>query len=483
MDADLNHVLVEYDPDGSLLTTHASQGSDMGLFGGLLGWETTDERLENYREEINKAGLNIDIEYVSYGAKHPSTYRLTLDNDKETHTLSAVSTGGGMIVIEDIDGAKVHMAGDCFETLLFMGAKNDQLLVELKNEPVFDEVAYHPGEKPFIEIKSRETLSDQTLKKVLDCRAVNEIRVLKPVLPILSSKDLSVPFISVENMLNFNKDGNLQLWELAVEYERARGGISKREVYEKTRKLLGIMEDAVQTGLAGTSYDDRILPSQAPGFRKKMEAGELVKADVLNSIILYVSALMEVKSSMGVIVAAPTAGSCGAMPGAVLGVADSTGLDDDSKIRGLLVAGLIGVFISERATFAAELGGCMAECGSGSGMAAAAIVTMQGGDIAQALSAASVALQNSFGMTCDPIANRVEAPCLGKNIMAATNALSSANMGLAGYEHLVPLDEVIDAMKKVGDQMPRELCCTNLGGLSLTPTAKAIEINARGNAG
>ena len=115
----------------------------------------------------------------------------------------------------------------------------------------------------------------------------------------------------------------------------------------------------------------------------------------------------------------------------------------------MLAAGMIGVFIAAHATFAAEVGGCQAECGSGSGMAAAAIVSLAGGTLKQALSAASVALQNSFGMISDPVANREEARCLGRNVMAASNALSCANMALANYDHLIPLDEVIEAMDLV----------------------------------
>ena len=116
----------------------------------------------------------------------------------------------------------------------------------------------------------------------------------------------------------------------------------------------------------------------------------------------------------------------------------------------------------------------MAECGSGSAMAAAAMVYLVGGDSETSIAAASLALQNSLGMICDPVANRVEAPCLGRNVMAATNALACANMALAGYQHLVPLDEVILAMNSVAHAMPREHCCTALGGLSVSPTSKRI---------
>ncbi|MFZ9505117.1 MAG: L-serine ammonia-lyase, iron-sulfur-dependent, subunit beta [Cyclobacteriaceae bacterium] len=148
----------------------------------------------------------------------------------------------------------------------------------------------------------------------------------------------------------------------------------------------------------------------------------------------------------------------------------------------MLAAGLIGVFIAAHATFAAEVGGCMAECGSGSGMAAAGIVVLKNGSLDQSLAAASMALQTSLGMVCDTIADRVEAPCLNRNVMAASNALSCANMALAHYNHLIPLDEVIETMKKVGDVIPHTLRCTGLGGLAITKTAKAIEAKLNGQA-
>jgi len=159
------------------------------------------------------------------------------------------------------------------------------------------------------------------------------------------------------------------------------------------------------------------------------------------------------------------------------------GLSVDEMTRGMLAAGMIGVFIAAHATFAAETGGCQAECGAGSGMAAAALVTLAKGTTEQAIAAASMALQNILGMICDPVANRVEVPCLGKNVMAASNALACANMALAGYDAVIPLDEVIETMDRVGKALPRELRCTGLGGLSVTGTSREIELklNARGH--
>jgi L-serine dehydratase len=177
---------------------------------------------------------------------------------------------------------------------------------------------------------------------------------------------------------------------------------------------------------------------------------------------------------MNVFVAAPTAGSCGALPGTLIAVSDYQKKSKDDLVRGLLAAGMIGVFIAEYATFAAEVAGCQAECGSGSGMTAGALVQLMGGTIEEAVDAAAMALQNVFGMTCDPIGVRVEVPCLGKNMMCGMNALGAANMALAGYDVVVPLDETIESFNKVGRMIPPSLRCTGHAGLAQTKTGLEI---------
>lgn len=291
----------------------------------------------------------------------------------------------------------------------------------------------------------------------------------------MSRKGLEVPFITCNEMLDYNQDKNLELWQLALAYESSRGAISEELVFEKMRSIVNIMQNAIDIGLKGTNYADRILGPQSLTFQERMDGKKLVEGEILNQVILYTSAMMEVKSSMGVIVAAPTAGSCGALPGAIIGIGKTLKLPEDELVKAMLAAGIIGVFIAAHATFAAEVGGCMAECGSGSGMAAAGIVGLKKGSLHQSLSAASMALQSSLGMICDMIADRVEAPCLNRNVMAATNAISCANMALSDYNHLIPLDEVIETMKRVGDALPNTLRCTGLGGLAITKTAKEIE--------
>ena len=476
MDGEIKDVLIEFDPDGSLSTTHVSQGSEMGLFGGLLGWDATDGRLADSPKAIQEAGINVKTVITPIDTDHPNTYKMTVTNSRETHTITAKSTGGGIIEVTEIDGTKISMAGDYYETLIYFESDKDRLLVYLNENISADEIHILHGEATqFVEIKSRGFIDQETISELRSKFDIQSIKQIMPVLPILSFKGMEVPFITCSEMMAYNRNKNLDLWELAVHYECSRGAITDDQVTQKMADVIDIMQNAIHEGLAGTEYADRILGYQSGKFQAQMENRRLIDGGVLNQIILYTTALMESKSAMGLIVAAPTAGACGGLPGACIGSASALGLSKDDMTRAMLAAGIIGVFIAAQATFAAEVGGCQAECGAGSGMAAAALVTLAGGSTQQAVNAASMALQNILGMICDPVANRVEVPCLGKNVMAASNALSCANMALADYDPVIPLDEVIQTMDKVGKMLPSALRCTALGGLSITKTSKEIE--------
>jgi L-serine dehydratase len=472
----ITQVLVEFDTGGALATTHHSHGTDMGLWGGLLGWDAAREELPRSAQALSAAGIEAEVRIGAYGDAHPNTYRLTLRNTMETHKLTAISTGGGMIEVVAIDDLPVSILGDRLETLLFLPAADKEILAAIRAHCNAEPVVLGGDAARSIVLVSGAGPTGPELASLCTALAGGvTIRTLHPVVPVLSRPDMKLPFLSCRDMLDYNRTASLPLWALAARYESARGGISEDEVFEQMRGIARIMRAAIDKGVAGTDYDDRILGWQSGSFRKLMEQGALLDGGMLNAIILAVTATMECKSAMGLVVAAPTAGSCGVLPGACVAAADFMGKGEDEAVKALLAAGMIGVFIAENATFAAEVGGCQAECGSASGMAAAGLVTLAGGTVEQAVSAASMALQASFGMVCDPIANRVEAPCLGKNVLAAANALSAANMGLANFDALIPFDEVVAAMDQVGRSLPHALRCTALGGLSVTATSRAIE--------
>ena len=480
MDGDITEVLVEFDREGSLPTTHTSQGSDMGLFGGLLGWEADDERLPDAAQALADAGIDLRIETVDVGDPHPNTYRLTLRNTQEQHSMIAISTGGGMMRVIRLDDLPMALDGGYAETLIWLAEDQRDAAEHLATRSDADEVLIHPTDGGLlVQVKAATFVPDDALADLRPRR----VRRLGRVLPVPSRKNLRLPFTGSAELLAYDGDRATPLWRLAAEYETARSGFSEDEVVATMVDIVRILRRSIHQGIAGTHYEDRVLGHQSGRFQEMMAAGRLLDGGALNRIVLYVTALMEVKSAMGVIVAAPTAGACAGLPGAVIAMAEEMDLGEEDMARAMLAAGLVGMVFTTRWTFAAEVGGCQAEGGAAACMAAAALVTLAGGTRDQALGAASMALQSMLGLICDPIANRVEAPCLGKNVMAASNALACANMALAGFDPLIPLDEVVDAARDVALRMPREHRCTSLGGLAATPTSREIERRLAGVSG
>jgi L-serine dehydratase len=184
---------------------------------------------------------------------------------------------------------------------------------------------------------------------------------------------------------------------------------------------------------------------------------------------------MHVNSSMGVVCAAPTAGSAGVLPAVLVTLLEERGYDRERALLALLAAGLVGVVVANRATFAAEVAGCQVEIGAAGAMAAAAVVEAAGGTAEQAADAAAIAFQNTMGSVCDLVQGIVEIPCHTRNAVAASSAFVCADMVLGGYVNPIPLDDTVDAVYAVGKMLPRELRCTALGGLAATPSARAMK--------
>ena len=232
--------------------------------------------LPDYQEGIRSAGIEIDICIEDIQAEHPNTYQIKLSNSQETRRLTALSTGGGMIEVIKIDGAEVSMLGDYYETLVYVshpGKVKDFLQASV----AYDEIDLREGRDTYFEIKSQGFLPEQIVQELDAMEEVLCIKQLTPVLPILSRQGLKVPFLTCEEMLAYNQEKELALWELALHYESARGDISQEEVYERMRNLVDIMRTSIQEGLQGTEYADRILGCQSGTFQEKMKEGGLVK--------------------------------------------------------------------------------------------------------------------------------------------------------------------------------------------------------------
>ncbi len=265
-----------------------------------------------------------------------------------------------------------------------------------------------------------------------------------------------------------------KIYEIAIEEESKLNGTSAEEIREKFRKNIKIMNQACQKTL---KKEIPSISGLTSGTAKKLysyvkKGNTILSQDVLKSIA-YSLSCFEVNASMGCIVAAPTAGSCGILPATLFMVAEKINANEDTLINAFATAAAIGVVIEKNATLSGAEGGCQAECGSASAMAAAAAVEMLGGTIDQSLHAASMTITNVMGQVCDPIAGLVEIPCAKRNAIGVVNALMCVDLALAGIECFVPFDEVVEAMYEVGKSLPVELRETGLGGLAGTATGIA----------
>ncbi len=263
--------------------------------------------------------------------------------------------------------------------------------------------------------------------------------------------------------------------QICIEREMALTGWSEETIRAEMRKDYDVMRLAVDRALKEELHSmGGLLGGEARKLQDRLNAGPTVCGPWMSKAIGAAMGVMEVNASMGLIVAAPTAGSCGILPGSLLTSAEQFDWSEDQIIDALFVAGAIGLIITRNATVSGAEGGCQAETGSAAAMAAAGIVSVLGGTPRQTLDAAATALKNVMGLVCDPIAGLVESPCQKRNALGTANALISAEMTLAGIPSIIPFDEVVDAMYKVGKRMPMELRETALGGIANTPTGCAI---------
>jgi len=472
---DIRKVVVDFDVNGSLAESHEGHGTDMGFACGILNIPLTDPRVDQYRSLVTENGIDLEYRILDYGAKHPNFYRIAVTDSKEkTVLLDAISTGGGMIEMVALEGCPVSVLGDYYESCYMLSGMAEQEEARrflADHISAFEMVAVSEKDgKTCVNVKTSKALTEAEKQCIEERWRPEKVYYFYPVLPTHSFANCQVPFSNARELLEYNKEKKLALWELAVLYESIRGGSTKEHVIEQMTELVELMSRAASDGLAGTVYEDRILHAQAYMMGEEERQTRLIPGTVMNFVIQYITAIMEAKSAMKVIVAAPTAGSCGCLPGTLLGMEKALRKTREETVRAMLAAGLIGVFFAAGATFAAEVGGCQMECGAGSGMAAAGVAQMMGATAEECLDAASVALQGLTGLACDPVANRVEVPCLNKNIVGGMNALSSTNMVLSGFDKVIPLDETIAAMYDIGLKLPLELRCT-FGGLGKTKTS------------
>lgn len=280
---------------------------------------------------------------------------------------------------------------------------------------------------------------------------------------------------SVQQLVDNAVKAGKNISDIVLEDQALQLGKPAEELFKDMQHNLQVMNDAIVNGTKSTIKSPSGLSGGAAlKMKQTVDEGKSLGGKVLGGILAKALAIAEVNACMGRIVAAPTAGSCGIIPAVLITLKEEKNIPDTKVVMGLFTAAGIGMVIARKASISGAEGGCQAECGSASAMAAAAVVEMAGGTPQMAAHACAIALKSILGLVCDPVAGLVEVPCIKRNASGAANALVSAELALAGIESIIPADEVIEAMKSIGDSMSPALKETADGGLAATPTGRRI---------
>ena len=469
----------------SFAHTYRGHGTDRALVGGILGFDTDDERIRDAFAIADERGLAYTFAIGGDDTSiHPNTVDIHLTSATgATAEVRGESLGGGRMRISAINGVQVEISG--LYTTLFvahrdapgaLAALTGALAEAGMNIAFCRTYRTEAGGQAYSVFETDGSPSASVLPTVQALDLVNYATFIE--LP--GSASSLTPGLSVPDLF----DDGAQLLEACSELGLSIGGVmrlreermtSPERAHANMRRVIEVMREETTQPLANPK---RSLGGFLNGEAQRVDRGAAIYSPSLmgttqTEAVARAMAVLERSATMGVIVAAPTAGSAGIVPGAVLAAAKALELDDDAIAEALFCTAAVGLILASTACVAGAEGGCQAEVGSAAAMAAAALVQMHGGTPAQALDAASIALANLLGLVCDPVGGLVEVPCQNRNAIGVAAAYSSAQLALSGIGHLVPFDEMAATMYEVGRTLPATLRETALGGIAQAPSARA----------
>jgi L-serine dehydratase len=449
---------------------------------GFMGKPLTDDSFFTALEDAPSAGL--DLKFVKRRLQrpdHPNAMEIEIGRSNRPDLLiEARSIGGGDVEITRLDGFPVSLTGSAFEILIEAGGDvvpRLQAALAADGALLGEPAVGSAGEERFAVVARRSKAVPQEMRR--DIRAILPEGVLYEAPPVYHVQTGTPLFTSATELVRLAETKGWTIGQAALEYECALLGMRRDEALAEMLRRYDIMAAAAERGLDPNFSGMQILaPSAGRIFRVEAE-GRLSLGGAPARAAARALAVMHVNSAMGVVCAAPTGGSAGTIPGAVITLAEEKRLTREQIALTLFAAGAIGLITAYRATFAAEVAGCQVEIGAAGAMAAAGIVDAAGGTARQACDAAAIAYQNTMGSVCDLVQGMVEIPCHTRNAAAAASAFVCADLILGGYANPIPLDETIDAVHSVGRMLPSELRCTSKGGIALAPSAKALKSSIR----
>lgn len=478
----------------SFSRTHVGHGTDRALVAGILGLGPADIRVRRSFELAREAGLGFTItEGGRDEGLHPNTVEIRMECEGGSSiSVTGESLGGGRVRVSSIDGVRVSIAGDMPTIFVehrdlpgVLAALTRTLSTANVNIATMSTFREERGGKAYTVFEVDEPVG----ARLLELLGANEHVEFASQVNVPGAAGASAPvesglsFASGSQLLAACGARQLSIGELmrAREAELAGDSDGPASPDAAMARVLEVMRSETTEaltkpktslgGLLGGQAARVAEGGSAPCGGASNLAGALM-GTALTRATAFAMATLERSATMGVIVAAPTAGSSGVVPGALLACAEAAGAEDAAIRRALWNAAAVGALVSTNATVAGAEGGCQAEVGTASAMAASALVELLGGTPAQCLDAASLAIANTLGLVCDPVGGMVEFPCQVRNAMGVACAMSSAQLALSGVGCPIPFDEVVDAMATVGAALPPALRETAEGGLAATPTAR-----------
>lgn len=271
------------------------------------------------------------------------------------------------------------------------------------------------------------------------------------------------------------EEKNKRIYEICQENEADSKEISVEHVRDKVKLILDAMKSAIKAGMKSNEKSPSgMCGDDCAKLIEKYKKGKSLFSKTYQKVLMYSLATAEQNIRMGKIAACPTAGSCGIVPSVIIAVSEEIRANEESQINALITAGLIGKIVSHKLALAGAVAGCQSECGVAAAMAAAAVVEMYNGSSEQIINAAALSLKNVMGLVCDPVAGLVEVPCVKRNAFLSIYAVTGAELAMAGIKSVIPIDEIVDAMKQVGELMSPRLKESSEAGLATTKTGLEI---------
>lgn len=483
---------------GSFAHTQSGHGTDKALVAGLLGLAPDDLGVRDSFELARAAGLSFSFVCdPDAQVDHPNTVDLRIEDARGgSLEVRGASVGGGAAVIERIDGIDVNVTGERTSVVV---RQRDETGVLAHIAGCFSDCAVNiatarmyrtrRGSEAFTVMELDGAAPAEAKAAIERHPAVHDVRIVPADAPVgtpaaagpasveqAEERFAALDFASGEELLERCAEQGATLAGAFLAREEALAALEGRacDAESYADRALAVMRASATEPLREPAPSmGGLIGGEARDVRRARERANAVVDDLTGAAMEYALAVLETNASMGRIVAAPTAGSAGVVPGVLLALEQERNLDAATLRRGLLAAGAVGYLVARNATVSGAEGGCQAEIGAAAAMAAAAAVEMAGGTPAQALDAAANALSSLMGLVCDPVGGLVEVPCQKRNATAAATALVSAQIALAGVGNLVGFDETVAAMDAVGRALPFELRESALGGIAAAPSACA----------